>query len=175
MQIAPRAVGQSSDLIVFWDDNPDVGVLLPRTTQVVSELSFGFGMYEEAPCLVVYLFIAEQALEFVLPRVLPTSPQQSIDVWHLLANWRSDVWKLRYGDNVIDDDREVTLLLPTAGGASLLDKLRLFVEQSAEKLKADPFQRDALEELKEILSLVADKETDLVEQTGGDDHAFREP
>ncbi len=163
MQILPLAVGQSSDLIVFWDDNPGVGVQLPRPTQVVSEVSFGFGFFEETPCLVAYLFIADHVLEFVLPRLLPTSPEQSIDVWHLLANWRSDVWKLRYGESVVDHEREVTLLLPTGPGASVLDKLRLFVEQSSAELKSDELQRGVLAELTEILEHLVDKETDLVE------------
>lgn len=163
MQILPQAVGQSSDLIVFWDDNPGVGVQLPRPTQVVSEVSFGFGFFEETPCLVAYLFIGEHVLEFVLPRMLPTSPQQSIDVWHLLANWRSDVWKLRYGESVIDHEREVTLLLPTDAGASVLEKLRSFVEQSSGELTSDEVQRAVLAELTEILEHLVDKETDLVE------------
>lgn len=164
MQIIPNAIGQSSQTLVFWDDDPELGVALPRATQLVSELSWGFGTIQETPCLVLYLFIADQTLEMVLPRMLPTSLDANVDVWRLLIDWHADVLKLRYGNSPVDREREITLLLPTTESENLIDRLRLFTEKYEGELVngVQGAQRELLQTLKSLLANDAEPGVDSI-------------
>lgn len=176
LEVIPRAIGQSSGTLVLWDDNPEVGVFLPRATQLVSELNWGFGSLGQNPCLILYMFVAEQPVEFVLPRTLPTAPDQYVDVWHLFVTWPTDVLKLRYGDRLIDRAREVSLLLPTIEGENLIDKLTLFTKKSLHDLQTDTHntQLEIIRIVEELLSSRAEQQEFNITE-GGDDDAFGKP
>ena len=130
MQILPDAVGQSDGQIVFWDENPEIGAALPRPVQMISEVQWGAGLLDGEDCLILYLFLGEQALELYLPQTLPTAPAESLDVWALLWAWAPRMLKVRYGRSPADREREVVLLLPEADGERLSDALRAFAERA---------------------------------------------
>ncbi|MDP9727648.1 hypothetical protein J2S04_000575 [Alicyclobacillus tengchongensis] len=130
MQFIPKALGQSNDLLTFWDHLPEMAILLPRPLQVVSEIQWGIGELDRQPCLILYLFVGEDTLELLLPRELPTSPHEQVDVWELLISWRTDCVKLRYGESPLHAEQEVTLFLPASESEALLSQLYLFVQKS---------------------------------------------
>ena len=128
MQIIPNAVGQSEELLVFWDENPETGIALPRAVQMITGLQWGLGALDHDDCLILYLFSGEQAVELYLPQRLPTTQEQDVDVWDLLWTWNPQVFKIRYGSSPLDRAKEVTVLLPKGEGESVRDRLRDFVK-----------------------------------------------
>ena len=156
MQIIPRALGQTEGALVFWDDLAEIGVALPRPTQVIDELSVGLGVLEGAPSLIVYASYGGQTLEVHLPRELPTSVEAAVDVWEVLWKWRPDVLRLRYGESPTQREREVTLLLPKAPGESLAEKMRDLARRMEAERRADALGADQVGALLELLELMGD-------------------
>lgn len=156
MQIIPRALGQTEETLVFWDDLAEIGVALPRPTQVIDEITVGLGVLENAPSLIVYASYGEQTLEVHLPRELPTSLEAQVDVWEVLWKWRPAVMRLRYGESPAQRDREVTLLLPKAPGESLAEKMRDLARRMEAERRADRLGIDQIGALEELLELMGD-------------------
>lgn len=130
MQVIPLALGQVENTIVLWDEQPELGVALPRPVQVVDEVRFGTGTLGDEWCLILYLFIGEQTIEVFLPEHLPTSPEAEVEVWHVLCRFDPDSFRVRYGASAGDARKEVLLLCPKAPGERLSDKLEEFYIQS---------------------------------------------
>jgi hypothetical protein len=137
VEVMARAVGQSAGVIVFWDDNPDIGMAWPRAVQMIPEVQWGTGTLDGADCLVLYLFAGDQSLELYVPETLPTTPALWLDVWELLITREPDILKIRYGGSPADGNREVTFLLPKETGESPMDKLRLFAQKADQWPEAD--------------------------------------
>lgn len=154
VQIIPAAVGQSDGAIVFWDDNPDIGMVLPRAVQLISEVQWGTGALDGQDCLVLYLFAGEQSVELYIPERLPTTPVDWLDVWELLCAWSPEVLKIRYGSSPADGNRELTLLLPKEEGEGPLDKLRLFVHKARRERDAGGWRDGNGEMLERLEALV---------------------
>lgn len=132
MQVVPYAVGQSEGTVVFWEDNAEIGVAWPRKAQVIDEIRWGMGSMNQEECLILYLFAGKQVAELYLPEQLPTTPNESIEIWRLVCAWRPELIKLRYGTTPLDSDKEVTFLLPTREGDDIVDTLRRFRDVTAE-------------------------------------------
>lgn len=133
MNIIPAALGITQDVLTFWDDCIEIGIALPRTVQLVSEVNFGAGELNETPCLILYLFFGEDTVELYLPEQLPTSPTEHTSVWYTLFSREPDVLKIRYGTHPSEEDKEVTLLLPKAEGERMIERLRLFAKRYLEQ------------------------------------------
>ncbi|KUO96961.1 hypothetical protein [Ferroacidibacillus organovorans] len=134
MQVIPAAVGQSDGLLVFWDDQPELGLLFPRSVEVVADVRFGAGRLFDRDCLILYLFIGEQTVEIYLPESLPTRFEQTASVWAFLCAWDPEALKIRYGETPADRSKESMLLLPKLEGERLLDRLRQFVTLTKDKI-----------------------------------------
>ncbi len=155
MQVIPAAVGQSDGLLVFWDDQPELGLLFPRSAEVVADVRFGAGRLDSNDCLILYLFIGEQTVELYLPETLPTRFDQTAAVWVLLCAWDPQALKIRYGETPGDRSKESMLLLPKLEGERLLDRLRQFVAQSKGQAESDVSGDAApewIDRLQELLS-----------------------
>ncbi|KPV45263.1 hypothetical protein [Alicyclobacillus ferrooxydans] len=124
MQVVPSAVGQSDGVIVFWDDNPEIGVAWPRPVQVVDSIEWGIGSVNEEECLVLYMFVDGQSLELYMLPELPTNATQVLDVVKLVCDWDPNMVKVRYGESPGDKTHEVLFLLPKSEDAGVVAKLR---------------------------------------------------
>ncbi|PWI56988.1 hypothetical protein [Sulfoacidibacillus thermotolerans] len=151
MQIIPLALGQTDGAITLWDENPELALVFPRPLQFISELAFGLGTLDEQPCLILYLFVAEQAIEVYLPESLPTNPEQEVDVWYTLLTWRPDMLKIRYGNSPLDQEHEVTLLFPKEEEETLAEKLTSFILRTKETLDGNQTQGAVIERLAHLL------------------------
>lgn len=130
MQLIPAALGEADDTLVIWDDCPDIGIALPRSTQVIASLEWGAGTLDEGEdCLILYVFFGEDHLEIYLSESLPTAPDMDVAVWSLLLRRDPEVLKVRYGATPAAREQEVTLLLPTREGERMADRLRMFAER----------------------------------------------
>jgi len=142
MQLIPAALGEIDDTLVIWDDCPDIGIALPRATQVIASLEWGAGTLDEGEeCLILYVFFGEDHLEIYLSESLPTAPDLDVAVWSLLLRRDPEVLKVRYGTTPAAREQEVTLLLPTREGDRLADRLRMFAER-LNLVQADPQQSE---------------------------------
>lgn len=141
MQMIPLAIGQSDGVLVLWEDNPEIGLVFPRGTEVIQQVEWGAGTLGQDDCLILYLFIGSQAVELYLPQRLPTTPEQELDIWLSICNWQPDTLKLRYGRTPSDREREVLLLLPKGPGEKLIDKLSEFVAQM--RTRIDKIDKEA--------------------------------
>lgn len=130
MEIIPEAMGQSDNVLVFWDPHPEIGVVCPRPVQSVSEVTFGLGSANTEPCLTMFLFVGETDLEIYLPENLQTDEASSVPVWEVLLEWKPEVLKVRYGETPADRSSEITFLLPTLPGETVHEKLRDMVKKS---------------------------------------------
>ncbi len=156
MQIVPRALGQVEGTLVFWDDLAEIGIALPRPTQVIDELTVGLGALLGEPSLIVYASYGEQTLEIHLPRELPTSPEAKVDVWEAIWKRRPDVIRLRYGESPLQREREAVLLFPGTPGESLAEKMRDLVRRLERERRADRLGVDQVGALEELLELMGD-------------------
>ncbi len=123
MEYVPVAIGQSEGVPVFWEGIPEIGVVFPRSVQLIEEIHCGTGMMNYEHCLILYLFAGEVVLQMYLKQFLPTSPDEVVDGWEILCAWNPDVLKVRYGDSPMNKDKEITLLLPGKEGERITDKL----------------------------------------------------
>ncbi|MCY0876136.1 MAG: hypothetical protein OWT28_07710 [Firmicutes bacterium] len=160
MNIIPSALGESAETLVLWDDCPEIGIALPRSPQLITELQWGAGTLDEGTqCLILYLFFGEDIAEVYLPEVLPTAPEQSVAVWDLLLRRDPEVLKLRYGTSPLARDSEVTLLLPSREGERLADRLRAFATRFSSIGEGAPAD-SAIERLRQQLSVTVEGATD---------------
>lgn len=153
MQLIPIALGQSDEALVLWDEYPELSVAFTRNTQTISLLNWGAGDLDGEPCLILYLFAGEQALEILLSETLRTSPESKIEAWSTLWNWKPDLLKIRYGPTPIDKESEVTFLLPKTEGETLIDKLTEFIRKMQSQVKGQ-LRNENMEFLLSKLELV---------------------
>lgn len=160
MNIIPSALGESGNTLVLWDDCPDIGVALPRSPQLISELQWGAGSLEEGQhCLILYLFFGEDTAQVYLPEELPTSPTDSVAVWSVFLRRDPELLKVRYGPSPLDADAEITLLLPNREGERLADRLRAFIERLATE-QAAVQTNTAITTLCQRLSVILEESVD---------------
>lgn len=157
MQIIPLALGQSDGAITLWDENAELAIVFPRPIQFISDIAWGLGHLDDQPCLILYLFIGDQAVELYFPEQLPTSPEHQVDTWQTLFNWQPEVIKVRYGESPVDKNHEVMLLFPKEEGETLMEKLTAFILQAKQTLDSDhdEIHGQIVEKLSSLLREVA--------------------
>jgi hypothetical protein len=132
VEIVPIAIGESDGALVLWEPRPDIGIALPRAAQVIGEAHWGAGEHGDEPCLILYAFFGEQALELVLPQQLPTTPERQVDAWGCVLRRDPELIKIRYGEHPGDREKECVLLFPAQAEQRLATTLRGFAHRLAE-------------------------------------------
>lgn len=131
MQVIPAAVNhRAPDLLMLWDPNPELAILFPSGRRAFEEFHWGAGVLDGSPCLILYLFGGEQAVEVYFPMRLPTGPSTEADVWDALLALRPERLSIHYGDRPSDEKKSVELHFAAGEDNGLVARLESFLDKT---------------------------------------------